>query len=104
VEPFDQALSQRVQHLTEQYDNLTAQVIESRKTLPARRAAALQSRYDTVREDERSVEERRATLVEEFERQGVQGTGQDKRECLQWGRGGNIGARHSDPILVISHT
>ncbi|UZJ51351.1 hypothetical protein CBS101457_000671 [Exobasidium rhododendri] len=67
MEPFDQALSQRVQHLTEQCDNLTAHVIEARKTLPSRRAAALQARYKLTDERQKKIDARRRTVEEDFQ-------------------------------------
>lgn len=84
AQPFDQALSQRVQHLTERSDMLTAQVIAARKSLPARRAAALDERYKVI-EKRQGVEEakRRQTEEEGAARRTHGGSSHPERE-LGW--------------------
>jgi len=69
-----------VQLLTEQSDKLTAQVIEARKTLPARRAAALEARSEVLSERLRKKEAKRRAIEESFEKEELQGTGQPRGE------------------------
>lgn len=66
VEPFDQALSQRVQHLSEQADKLTADAITARKTIPRRKADIMQQRSAALAHIDKTNEKRRREVEEEF--------------------------------------
>ncbi|PWY99499.1 hypothetical protein BCV70DRAFT_201063 [Testicularia cyperi] len=59
IEPFDEELSRRVQNLAEQSDKLTEEVISYRKTLPSRRAEAMQRRAEVISALEAKKEEQR---------------------------------------------
>lgn len=61
LEPFDEDLSRHVQSLAERSDQLTEEVITYRKTLPARRAQAMQRRAQIVKqlEDKREAQRRK---------------------------------------------
>lgn len=59
AEPFDQVLSQRVQHMSEQADKLTAEAIKARKTLPAQRAALIRERHAVLQRAAEAREKRR---------------------------------------------
>ncbi|TKY89271.1 hypothetical protein EX895_001802 [Sporisorium graminicola] len=59
VEPFDEDLSRRLQVLNDQANTLTTEVIGYRKTLPARRAEAMEKRATVIRALEAKKEELR---------------------------------------------
>ncbi|EPQ30445.1 uncharacterized protein PFL1_01971 [Pseudozyma flocculosa PF-1] len=60
TEPFDEDLSKEVQTLAEQSDRLTEEVIGCRKSLPTRRAEAMQRRAEVLRALEEKKEKQRA--------------------------------------------
>lgn len=59
IEPFDEDLSRKVQTLAEQSDKLTEEVIAYRKTLPSRRAEAMEKRAAVIKALEEKKEEQR---------------------------------------------
>lgn len=62
IEPFDEELSRRVQNLAEQSDKLTEEVIAYRKTLPSRRAEAMEKRAAVIKALEAKNEEQRRSI------------------------------------------
>lgn len=48
AEPFDVSLSRNVQKLREEADQLTAEVIKARKSLPMNRANAIQAQFEVM--------------------------------------------------------
>jgi prophage DNA circulation protein len=68
TQPFDQDLSQRVQRLSERCDTSTAQAIASRKAIPSKRAALLQTRAEIQREIAQKRENKRRRLENEIEK------------------------------------
>ncbi|PWN40389.1 hypothetical protein IE81DRAFT_349304 [Ceraceosorus guamensis] len=66
VAPFDQVLSQRVQSLAAESDDLTAQLVHARRTVPQRRADALAARANVVRTLAAKEEEKRQLVEEEW--------------------------------------
>ncbi|SJX63106.1 uncharacterized protein SRS1_13932 [Sporisorium reilianum f. sp. reilianum] len=65
VEPFDEDLSRRLQVLNDQANTLTTEVIGWRKTLPARRAEAMEKRAAVIRALEARKEEHRRAAEKE---------------------------------------
>ncbi|SPO45507.1 uncharacterized protein PSANT_03193 [Moesziomyces antarcticus] len=65
VEPFDEELSRRLQMLNDQANNLTTEVIAFRKSLPARRAQAMEKRAAVIRALEAKKEQQRRAVEKE---------------------------------------
>lgn len=65
VEPFDEELSRRLQVLNDQANTLTTEVIGFRKSLPARRAQAMERRAAVIRALEAKKEEQRRATEKE---------------------------------------
>lgn len=65
--PFDQALSQRVQALAAESDELTAQLVHSRRTVPERKAEALAARANAVKMLAEREEEKRREVTQEWQ-------------------------------------
>lgn len=79
AEPFDVNLSKSVQKLREEADQLTAEVVKARKSLPLERANALQARFELIDERRSEEEQQRRKVEVEAEEQRSKKTEGDKR-------------------------
>lgn len=67
AEAFNVKLSEEVQKLTQEADKLTEEVIKARKSVPSRKAAALQARLEVVNEKEGGKQRGRRRAEKEHE-------------------------------------
>jgi F0F1-type ATP synthase membrane subunit b/b' len=79
AEPFDVNLSKSVQKLREEADQLTAEVVKARKSLPLERANALQARFELIDERRSEEEQQRRKVEGEAEEQRSKKTEEAKR-------------------------